>query len=201
MRINGLYLKFFTFQKERCLGGEEKRNSSLTMQPLKVVVLFLSAKRDMEQHQHSLFMPSWCLGTKGVFSFEGIESFSLWSLHCQPTNGAVKLPESRKSSPSCSQHWCPHNLQVIKVVVKGFSALAVLLLWAVLPWCAFIFLHIGVQTKAVVQTVDRFLFAACGSSLIFVSALCINCLVPCCTFWPVSGAPPFLPIALFFAQS
>lgn len=44
--------------------------------------------------------------------------------------------ESRKSSPNSSQHWCLHNLEVSKVVVKGFADVLVLLLWAVLPWSA-----------------------------------------------------------------
>lgn len=129
-------------------------------------------------------MPSWSLGTRGVFPFEGIpDSDSV----CGPciVNQQMEqltlplLTESRISSPSSSQRWCPHNLPVSKVVVKGFAALAVLLLWAVLPWCAFSFLQVRVQTKAVVQTVHLFLFAACGSSLIFVSTACIHCLVVC----------------------
>lgn len=58
--------------------------------------------------------------------------------------GQFMLPmstESRKSSPNSSQHWCLHNLEISKVVVKRFAAVLVLLLWAVLPWSALTVLH------------------------------------------------------------
>jgi len=63
MGIKGLCLKLFMFWKERCLSGEEKRNSSWTVQPLKVVVLCLSAARDIGAAPTELFFkPSWSLG-------------------------------------------------------------------------------------------------------------------------------------------
>lgn len=85
-----------------------------------------------------------------LFWLNSQKSFCLWALHCQPTNGAVNITfvEGRKSSPSSSQHWCPCNLQVSKVVVNVLAALAVLLSWAVLHWCAFIFLHFECKQKS-----------------------------------------------------
>lgn len=115
--------------------------------------------------------------------------------------GQFMLPmstESRKSSPNSFQHWCLHNLEVSKVVVKGFADVLVLLLWAVLPWSASC-CPSHLQTKAVAYC---FIFAVSSSSMIFVSAACMNCLiVSCCTLWTVSGSPPFLPTASFFMQS
>lgn len=81
------------FCKERCLSGEEKRNSSLKMQPLKVVVLCLSAKRDIGAAPAEPFYAILVFRHKRSLSFwrNSRQWFSLWSLHCQPTNGAVNV--------------------------------------------------------------------------------------------------------------
>lgn len=105
------------------------------------------------------------------------ESFSLWSLHCQPTNGAVNITfvnRRQEIKPKPSQHWCPCNLQVIKVVVNGFAALAVLLPWAVMHWCAFIFLHFECKQKSK----QSIFFPLC--SLWHFFDLCVCCLYEAC---------------------
>lgn len=135
-------------------------------------------KRTWKQHQPKFFMPFWFLGTRGIFCFDRIpKNHSVCDLCIVDQQmEQLMLPlliEGRKSSPSASQHWCPCNLQVIKVVVHTFAALAVLLLWAVLHWCAFIFLNFECK-----QSPNSRSFHLC--SLWHFFDLCVCCLYEAC---------------------